>query len=65
MKICGNCGATFEETELIDNKCPECGSTDVDNAITCHRCEELIPEPCAHNYGEHKYCDECYFDLKG
>lgn len=65
MKICGNCGATFEDDELVEDKCPECKSADVDNAITCHRCEELIPEPCAHSYGEHKYCDECYFDLKG
>ena len=74
--MCLNCEAEFEEPKDYTEThgfteppyeeykgCPECGSTEYEDAVECYRCEEVMPIDCAHMRGDNYYCENCYDDL--
>ena len=59
MKICGNCGATFEDDDLIEGKCPDCNSEDVEEAIICADCGDPCPKSLIKVYEGRNICSDC------
>lgn len=74
--ICNNCGAIFESPKTIIEQhgfteppyealsgCPECESTEYDEAVVCFRCGDTIPFEESREHGEERYCDCCYDEM--
>ena len=78
MWICFDCGHVFDEPDTFQEKvgefwgapawetcgcCPNCGSTEYDQAEQCERCGEWVPE--LYDVLNMRVCDICRDDLEG
>ena len=65
--ICNDCGEVFTETacDLAGDRCPTCGSIDIDDAVRCFRCGEWTSLTKAYGYNTHHMCcEDCMRDQK-
>lgn len=64
MYYCDNCKQTFSEDDMSvknGDKCPHCGSIDIEEATLCQLCEEWGH---TESYDGEHYCNECVEYIK-
>ena len=64
MYYCDNCKKAFSEDDMSvknGDKCPHCGSIDIEEATLCQLCKEWGH---TESYDGEHYCDECVEYIK-
>ena len=69
MYKCFHCGAEFDEVKVIGDDadsgevCPDCGSTDFEEAVECEECGKIVPVSEVYGW-DHNICMGCLMEHK-
>lgn len=76
MYRCDNCNTVFDEPKQYEEKhnldappyerymgCPECGSSEYEEFVTCDRCGEYIACDDSITVGTSRVCEICYDEM--